>query len=145
GNVSTESSGFAVTIDTTAPTAPAVTGITTDSGSNSSDGITNDTTLVSTGTAEANSSVQVVKGGVSSGTTTANGSGAWSFDYTGTTLAEGSYSFTAKATDAAGNVSVASSGFSVTVDTTAPNAPAVTAITTDSGSNSSDGITNDTT
>ncbi len=38
-----------------------------------------------------------------SGTATANGSGAWSF--TTATLADGSHSFTAKATDTAGNVS----------------------------------------
>ena len=35
------------------------------------------------------------------GTTTADGNGNWSFDYTGTPLTAGSYSFTATAKDAA--------------------------------------------
>jgi len=32
------------------------------------------------------------------GTTSANGAGAWTFSYTGTTLSEGMYAFTATAT-----------------------------------------------
>jgi len=145
GNVSAASSGLVVTIDTTAPSAPVVTGITTDTGTSATDGITNDQSLIINGTAEANSTVEVFKGGVSIGTATTNGSGAWSFDYTGTTLAEGSYTFTAKATDVAGNVSALSSGLTVTIDTTAPAVPAVTGISTDTGVNSTDGITTDTT
>ena len=60
-----------------------------------------------TGTAEAGSTVQVYDGATLLGTATANGSGAWSF--TTATLADGAHSFTATATDAAGNVSAASS------------------------------------
>src|SRR5205814_2816501 len=75
----------------------------------------------------------------------ANGSGAWSFDYTGTTLAQGNYTFTATATDTAGNVSPVSGTFAVTVDTAAPSAPVVSGVIADSGSSSSDGITNDST
>src|SRR5947209_8047056 len=40
-------------------------------------------------------------------------------------LADGSYSFTATATDAAGNVSSASTPLSFTVDTAAPNTPSI--------------------
>src|SRR5205814_1323175 len=64
---------------------------------------------------------------------TTNGAGAWSFDYTGTTLAEGSYTFTATATDAAGNASGASASLGVTVDITPPAAPAIASFVTDSG------------
>lgn len=120
GNISVASSGLGISIDTTAPAAPAVTGISNDNGSSGADQITNDATLVFSGTAVANSSVEVFIGGGSIGTTTAGGGGAWSYDHTGTTLAEGSHSVTAKATDTAGNTSAASSALAVTVDTTSP-------------------------
>ena len=67
-----------------------------------------------TGTAEANSTVMVFNGTTQLGTATVNGSGAWSFA-TGS-LANGNYSFTATDTDAAGNVSTASSPLNVTVN-----------------------------
>src|SRR5258707_4647991 len=48
------------------------------------------------------------------------------------TLTDGTtYTITAKITDAAGNVSNASAGFTVTEDTTAPNAPTITSVTDD--------------
>ena len=145
GNTSGDSPVFIVVVDTSAPAAPAVTAITTDTGSSGSDGVTSDTTLVIAGTAEAASTVTVYKDGTSIGTAMASGAGAWSFDYTGTTLAAGSYAFKARATDLAGNISGDSPVFTVVVDTSAPAAPAVTAITTDTGSSSSDGVTSDST
>jgi hypothetical protein len=64
-------------------------------------------------------------------------------------LASGTHTLSATATDAAGNVSVACSAFSINVDTAAPNAPVITAVsdniaphTTDLSSGAS---TNDTT
>ena len=90
-------------IDTTAPSAPVI----------SSDVIsTNVVTL--TGTAAASSTVTVFNGTTQLGTATVNSSGAWSFA-TGS-LANGNYSFTATDTDAAGNVSAASSPLNVTVN-----------------------------
>ena len=74
-------------------------------------------TLTLTGTAVANSTVNVYDGATLLGTATANGSGAWS--YTTGTLANGSHSFTATDT-MSGMTSAASSALSVTVDTTAP-------------------------
>ena len=124
----------AYTLDSSAPGAPSVTGISGDTGTSGSDGITSDQTLTISGTSEANATVEVFKGGVSLGTTTADGSGNWSYNYTGTTLAEGNYTFTAKATDAAGNTSSASSGFDVAVDTTAPASLALDATTIASSS-----------
>ena len=110
-----------IVIDTTAPAVPVITGISTDNGINSNDGITSDQTLVINGTAEANSTVAVTRVGLGViGTCTANGSGGWSFDYTGTTLSAGNYNFTATAMDAVGNVSLSSLSFNVTIDTTAP-------------------------
>jgi len=122
-----------------APAAPVITGITTDSGSSSSDGITNDQTLLINGTAEANSTVTVYKNASSIGTTTADGSGNWSFDHTATTLSNGAtYSFTATATDAATNVSGLSSAFSATIDTSAPATPVITSIAGDNYINNSE-------
>src|SRR6266852_9663817 len=63
------------------------------------------------------------------GTTTANSSGVFTFSYTGTTLPQGSYGFTASAT-VGGKVSPQSPVFQATVDLTAPTvtltAPATT-------------------
>ncbi len=74
-----------------------------------------------TGSAEANSTVTIYLNGstAASYTTTANASGAWSQSVG--SLADGTYSYTAKATDAAGNT--ASNSLSTfTVDTQAPTA-----------------------
>ncbi|WP_158977032.1 Ig-like domain-containing protein [Cellulophaga sp. L1A9] len=145
GVKSTVSLDFPFTIDTTAPDAPVVTAITDDNGSSTSDGITSDNTLVFSGTAEAASSVEVFLDGTSLGAIVTNSTGVWSYDYTGTTLADGDYTLTAQATDLAGNSSIVSTDFDFTVDTSAPAAPAVTAISDDTGSNTSDGITSDNT
>src|SRR6185437_11909807 len=65
------------------------------------------------------------------GSVAATGAGAWS--YTTAALANGAHSLTATATDATGTTSVASAALSVTVDTTAPIAPSITAFSPDSG------------
>ncbi|EPY01984.1 Ig-like domain-containing protein [Magnetospirillum fulvum] len=130
GQDSAASTALNVTVDTATPTAPHVTGISTDDGSSTSDGVTTDRTLTISGTAEAGSKVEVFKNGVSLGIVDADPTtGSWSFDYTGTVLADGSYVFTATATDNAGNTSATSSGFTakVTTDATAPGAPTLTA------------------
>ena len=131
------SAALGVTIDTTAPVAPTIASFSTDSGV-VGDGITNDTTLTLTGTAEANSTVKVFDGATLLGSAVANGSGAWSF--TTGTLSSAAHSFTATATDAAGNTGVASAALAVTIDTTAPVAPSITAFSPDTGT-VGDGIT----
>ena len=130
GNTSAASATLNVTVDAAAPGAPTIASFSTDSGT-VGDGITNDNTLTLTGTAEASSTVKVYDGATLLGTVTANGSGAWS--YTTATLANGSHSLTATATDAAGNTSAASAALSVTVDTAPPSAPAIASFSTDSG------------
>ena len=138
GNTSVASAALNVTVDAVAPNAPAIGLISPDTGV-VGDGITNATVLTLTGTAEANSTVTVFDGAKQLGTATANASGAWS--YTTGTLASASHSFTAKATDTAGNTSTASTALNVTVDAVAPNAPAISLISPDSGV-AGDGITN---
>jgi hypothetical protein len=75
------------------------------------DHITNVNTVTLTGAAEANSTVKVYDGATLLGSATANGSGAWT--YTTAALSNGAHSLTATATDAAGNISSASSAMAV--------------------------------
>ena len=118
----------AIVIDLTAPSAPSSLSLASgsDAGLSNSDLITKNTSLVVTGTAEANSTVQLYVDGVATGSTcTADGSGA--FSCTTATLTAGIKEITAKATDAAGNTSLASTAVSITVDTTSPTAITSTA------------------
>ncbi len=107
------------TVDGTPPVAPAlpVLSSASDTGESSSDHVTNDTTPTLTGTAESGSTVTIYDGATLLGTTIASG-GNWS--YTAGALSAGSHSFTATATDTAGNVSAASAALAVTLDTTPP-------------------------
>ncbi|MDQ3668757.1 MAG: Ig-like domain-containing protein [Actinomycetota bacterium] len=112
GNTDATPASRTWTVDTIAPDAPVIT--------TPADGAkTDDPTVTVSGTAEANSAVEVFDGSVSRGSATADGSGGWSTTLAG--LADGSHTLTAKATDAAGNTSSASSGVTVTVDTVAPD------------------------
>ena len=70
------------------------------------------------GTAEEGSTVELFEGLVSKGTAQANTSGQWSINLTG--ISDGSHSYTAKAKDAAGNVSAESEARTVIVDTIVP-------------------------
>lgn len=108
------------TFDMTPPDAPLIVSIDNDTGASASDGVTNDTTLSFMGTAVANAGIEVFIDGVSVGMTTADGSGDWVFDYSGTELSDGDYVLTAASTDAAGNTSSTSADFDLTVDTLAP-------------------------
>ncbi|PWC73071.1 hypothetical protein TSH100_31455, partial [Azospirillum sp. TSH100] len=143
GNSSTASSGLTVTIDstTTAPTGLALAS-GSDSGSSSTDRITNAIAPTVTGTAEANSVVTLYDGTLVVGSGTANGSGVWSI--TSAALGSGGHTLTATAVDVAGNSSTASAGLTITIDTTASGAPTGLALASgsDSGSSGSDGITN---
>ncbi|WP_422004329.1 MBG domain-containing protein [Roseivirga pacifica] len=143
GNGNTAASELRVVNDETAPASPVISSISTDAGSSATDNLTNDQTLEISGTSEANASVEVFIGGNSIGNTTADGSGNWTYDHTGSSLTEATHSITAKATDAAGNESTESTALSVTVDVTAPSAPAIRGISNDTGVSDSDGLTND--
>ena len=116
GNLQTTfTSNDLFSIDNQNPNAPSINTFTSDTG-NSGDGVTNDNTLIISGNAEENSSVEVFLDGVSIGSVAASNSGVWNFDYTSTTLNDGTYIFTAKSTDNTGNISNISSNLSVTVD-----------------------------
>ena len=142
GGVDTDPTPNTITINVTlAPVAPPViSGIAPDSGPNSFDGVTNSATVTVNGTAEANSTVTLLNGMTQVSTANADGSGNWSF--TEVALTEGTNSLTATATDVAGNTSVSSAVFVATLDTVVPDAPVISGIAPDSGSNSADGVTN---
>ncbi|MCM3278890.1 Ig-like domain-containing protein, partial [Bacillus velezensis] len=124
------SASVTVTGDTTAPAAPIVVSVTDYVGSIvgllTTGATTDDTTPTLAGTAEAGSTVNVYDGTTLLGTTTADPSGNWTFTPT-TALGEGAHSLTVTATDTAGNVSVPSTAFNLTIDTTAPALPTVNA------------------
>jgi hypothetical protein len=119
--------------DTLAPNAPSTPDLSagSDSGMSSTDNLTSVTTPTFIGTAESGSTVTLydTDGATVLGSAVASG-GNWSI--TSTALSEGSHTISATAADTAGNVSVASSGLQVQIDTTAP------AVTTDSYTTSED-------
>jgi VCBS repeat-containing protein len=136
GNTGATTAPFNLTVDTIAPSAPVISTAADNAGSVqtplTSGQSTDDTTPTLTGTAAANATITIYENGQQVGTATANGSGAWSFTPS-TPLANGSHTWTATATDAAGNVSPASPGFTLVVDTTVPNAPVISQAIDDVG------------
>lgn len=143
GNVSAASNAKAVTIDTTAPAKPSAPTLAASSDSGTlGDGITNDPTPTITGQVEANAKVKLydTDGTTLLGTTTADGTGHWSI--VTSTLVQGSHTLTVKQTDLSGNVSRASDGLTVSINTTVPAAPSTPSLTTASDSGTlGDGIT----
>jgi len=136
------STALAVVVDKVAPVAPTI------SVSTSAAALAASHVAQLTGTAEAGSTVKVFDGTTQIGTATAGSNGAWSL--TTGNLATGNHSFTAKATDAAGNTGTASAAAAVTISNSTPTspskpgAPTITSFSNDSGVKG-DGITNDNT
>ena len=93
-------------VDTTPPSPPVIT-------SPPDNTIDYDGNFTVSGTAEANSTVELFEELASRGTATTNASGQWSKALTG--VADGSYTYTASARDAAGNTSDPSSPLKVEV------------------------------
>jgi hypothetical protein len=146
-NPAAYNSGDLHTVDKTPPSAPGAPDMeaASDTGSSDTDDITNDTTPVFTGTAEADATITVSSSmaGVL-GSTTADGDGTWSFAC-GSAISEGVHDITANARDAAGNESGPSDALSVTIDTTPPSAPGTPDMVaaSDTGSSDTDDTTND--
>src|SRR5207245_1166948 len=131
GNTSTDSAAFTFTLDTLAPAAPTVA-IHSDSGISATDKITN-SGVVDVSGLENGATWQY---STNNGTTWSNGSGT-SLSLTG----DGAKSVIVNQTDVAGNTSSNSAVFNFTLDTTNPIVPTL-ALHTDSGSSSTDHITN---
>jgi len=116
GNTSTYSNTNIFTVDSIAPSVPVVV-------TPADNSYMSTVTPTFSGTAEANSKVKIYVDGVLVDSTTADGSGAWS--KVSATLASGSHTVKATATDGAGNSSGYSNINSFVIDVTAPNAPVV--------------------
>jgi arylsulfatase A-like enzyme len=115
GNVDSSPDQRAFTVDTTEPASPLI-----DAPQNN-EHVTADFRV--SGTAEAGSVVELFEGASSRGTDTADASGDWSVSLSG--VAEGSHTYTARATDAARNTSETSNARTVIVDITAPTVQSV--------------------
>ena len=105
-------------VDATAPPAPVI--------SSPVDGaLLGDSTPTISGTAEANTTIEVFIDGSSIGTAPVDGSGNWSLT-PATPLVDGPHSAVARATDAVGNVSPPSNTVTFTIDASPPPAPVIT-------------------
>lgn len=152
GNIGATASQI-VTVDTTAPLASktiVIAGISDDTGLSSSDFVTRDTTLTVRGTLgaalAADERAQIsLDGGVTWTTLTVIGT-SWSYA-DGRTLTDGTWNYTVRVVDLAGNVGQTATQ-NVVVDTISPEAAksiTITGISDDTGTSSSDFITSDTT
>ena len=118
GIISPASTPITLTIDRTAPDRPVMT---------SGSGFTNKTMPIIKGAAEAGSAVTVYDGDTSLGTTVASSTGEWTLTPS-LALTQADHNITAKARDAAGNLSDISRSITLTVDTTAPDGPVLTTL-----------------
>ncbi|WP_019658315.1 Ig-like domain repeat protein [Variovorax atrisoli] len=133
GNEGPQSTAMVFTVDTIAPTATpsidrAVDDVGPITGSIAPGSMTDDVRPEIRGTGiEPNGMVSIYDNGKLIGSTTADGSGKWSFTpEAGRELADGTHSLTARNVDAAGNEGPASAALAFTVDTVAPaTAPSI--------------------
>ncbi len=128
GNRGAASDALVITVDKSAPPAPArpVLDAASDTGKFDDDGITRDNTPTIKGSAaEAGGTVQVFDGETLLGTAEVKADKTWSFTIGSqsgypATLSDAAHSLTVRQVDAAGNASSASAALSVTVDTVSP-------------------------
>lgn len=130
-NAEGDSNTLNFTVDKTAPIGTEQPNLATasDSGISGADNLTNVTTPIFSGSAEANSRVTLydTDGTTSLGNAIADADGNWTI--TSSVMTEGEHSLTAKATDDAGNISNASSVLKVNIDLTAPSTPVGLSVT----------------
>ncbi|WP_379953269.1 Ig-like domain-containing protein [Dokdonia sp. R78006] len=124
GNTASDNTTDELIIDATAPTNPTVTAQTT-----------NDTTPLITGTADSDDELMVIVNGVTyleiGADLTDNGDDTWSLQIPdGSELPDGTYDVDASVEDTVGNTASDNTIDELTIDTTAPTTPTVTAQTT---------------
>ncbi len=157
GNASPASVPLDITVDTAAPTAPSAPDLlpASDSGTSNTDNLTNDTTPSMSGGVVPDGSSVTITGRKADGSTV-------SCTYVASptvsgcdmpTMSDGPWSMSSTVTDPAGNISPAGPALDVTIDSLAPLAgPSAAAVsapdllaTSDSGSSTTDNLTNDNT
>lgn len=126
GQQSEPSAPYYLVVDTVPPGQPTIDLVFDDVGKEqgalASHDFTDDATPTLHGRAEAGAKVEIYDGGLLIGMTVADRGGRWSFTPS-RPLDEGAHELTAKARDDAGNLSIASDGFVVNVDTTGWHKP----------------------
>ncbi|WP_255420282.1 Ig-like domain-containing protein [Pantoea sp. 3_1284] len=126
GNIGPRTPAFSFTVDTVAPNASTLV-ITNDQTAQPvpGGGVSSDSTPTLSGTAEAGSTIAITNNGAPLTTLTVPPGGTWSYT-PATALSEGAHTINVTVTDAAGNVSAATSA-TVNIDTVAPDAVTITA------------------
>ena len=141
GNTSANTILPLITEDSITPRSPAISALVGDTNINGDQVLSSrhivliakaDTNTHPLQISSMNTFIKVFRDGVQIGTATAGVDGAWTFADPDA-LSEGSYIYTATATDRAGNESVRSLSFKTVVDTIAPEAPSNFIITPDTG------------
>ncbi|HVK13275.1 MAG TPA: ELWxxDGT repeat protein [Gemmataceae bacterium] len=132
--------GLTIRVDTRAPVPPAAEKF--DDNSGAIDSVTNDPTLTYSGRTEADATVRIFDEGTLVGEAVAGADGR--FAVTTPALTDGPHRISFRAVDVAGNVSLMSEVRTITIDTVAPAAPAITGYSEDGGP-TGDGLTNDNT
>lgn len=142
GNASAPSAPLSVTVDASVlPPSPPDMAATSDKGTSTTDNITNITTPVFTGTAEAGSTVTLYDGATAVGSAVTVAAGTWSI--TSAPLALGIHQITAVVTDKAGNVSAPSGPLPVEITIVPPQPGAPDLVdASDSGNLNTDNRTN---
>ena len=128
GTFSPSSSPLTIVVDTVPPPTPANIAISPQTGTSST--VTTAHNLTISGTEQAGNLVTVMLNGSVLGTTMAGSNGAWSYNNTAMTLANGTYAITAQAEDIAGNVSPVSATFNLTIETVVSPGVAGVSLTT---------------
>jgi outer membrane protein OmpA-like peptidoglycan-associated protein len=142
---------LSMTVDSTPPAAPPAPDLlpASDTGSSSTDNVTNDATPAISGLGAADGDTVAV-------TATKSGGGTVTCSYVKSasvnscdlpTMTDGSWAISTTNTDPAGNVSPSSTPLNMTLDTVAPSAPAAPDLVaaSDTGTSNSDNLTSDST
>ncbi|MGH8966253.1 MAG: Ig-like domain-containing protein, partial [Actinomycetes bacterium] len=133
---SAPTAAFDLTVDLTAPLKPTIDQVLDDVGTIQgpivNGGFTDDTTPTLVGKGEAGSTIYIYDAGSLLGQVAVDASGNWGFTPT-TPLNEGPHTFTVIDQDIAGNRSVASDPFAITIDTTPPVKPSIDQVLDDVG------------
>jgi hypothetical protein len=118
GNLSTTAASFTVKVDLTAPAKPQIDQIIDavglETGPVSNNGTTDDSRPIFKGKGEAGGTVSIMANGKLLGTTIVEADGTWSFKPTAAMTVE-AHTITVTVADAAGNVSVASDAWKITI------------------------------
>ncbi len=113
---------FALEVLPDRPVAPVITGISSDTGASSTDGITSAQNLTIFGTAPVSTTVTLDLPGTGVlGNASVSSGGTWSYDYTAVTLSDGTYAFQATDFNSVGASSDRSNDYNAIVSSGGPS------------------------